>query len=914
MSNSNLLQYDFTTSSFVNGVLNDLGNNNYNGKLVNNPSLNQPGPTSSLKSVALNSGQSQYIQLPSFTTPANGMSFSFWFRSNNNPTWARVFDFGNGSNNENIIVFINSNSLGLSVRLGGDTGSSQFNAIPYGNDKVYINDNVWRHIVWTLNPSGTWVLYLNGNSYNTYSGKYYPKSISRTYQYIGRSNWPDPYYNGAIADFRIFNSTLSASNVTNIYNAPNSTLWKYTPSIGNFIKLNGGNIVTTWSNLNIPSSSNMSVSFTINLQNVNSNWRSIFHVTNTNNNCCNIGDRVPAVWITAGAQSLLVVNSISSNGNAHFYSSNLPLNTNIKVDIIWKGQNVKIYFNGLFNTQYNYPSPLAQTNGNANVYIADPWYSTGGFNIQDLTFYNGQSLTFPVSTNTTSSPTWTYPPSVGKAVALSGNNLATNWSNLNIASNSNMSVSFTINIQNVNGNWRNIFHITNTNNDCCNIGDRVPAIWITAGAQTLHICNSTTNTGNDYRYTNNIPLNTDTKIDIVWKGQNVKIYFNGKLSSQYSYSSPLNPANGDANVYIADPWYSTGGFTVKDLTFYNGPSIQPPTSTKPYNYLGCYNDTGNRSIPNYVGNVNSKDECEDYAISNNAALYGVQYYGQCFIGNDISKAAQYGATSNCPDMGGSWTNQIYSTVDIPKPTYNYLGCYNDTGNRAIADQMSIVSSVYDCEQLAKQKGYSVYGLQYGGYCFGSNDINAARGYGLQNDKSQCTTLGGGWTNQVYTNIDNVPPLTNINPNMPASVNSYNYKGCYNNKDNTAISNYRGTVTSVDECSELAFNNQDYIFGVTNNGKCYTGISADQALSQGENYASAYCGTLGSSNTYQVYIRDATKNPLGQKFSKNNISDGEKIEKFSNLDDSNNPKYLYSLKILSIILIIILLFYMMYHIV
>jgi hypothetical protein len=157
MSNSNLLQYDFTSSSFVNGVLNDLGNNNYNGKLVNNPSLNQPGPTSSLKSVALNSGQSQYIQTPSFTTPANGMSFSFWFRSNNNSTWARVFDFGNGSNNENIIVFINSNSLGLSVRLGGDTGSSKFNAIPN------MNDNVWRHLVWTISSDGlTWKVYING--------------------------------------------------------------------------------------------------------------------------------------------------------------------------------------------------------------------------------------------------------------------------------------------------------------------------------------------------------------------------------------------------------------------------------------------------------------------------------------------------------------------------------------------------------------------------------------------------------------------------------------------------------------------------------------------------------------------------------------------------------------------------------
>jgi hypothetical protein len=910
MSNSILVQYDFTSASFLNGALNDIGNNNYNAKVVNNPSLNQAGPLPSLKSVVLNVSQSQYISLPAFTTPSNGMSISFWFRSNNNATWARVFDFGNGSNNNNIIAYINSGNFGLSV-YKGSTSTQYNNVIPS------VNDNVWRHILWAFDPTGVWNLYLNGNLYNIYSNVNYPNVISRAYQYIGRSNWADPYYNGAIADFRIFNGVLSASQVTNIYNAPNSNTWKYTPSIGNFIKLNGGNVVTNWSNLNIPSSSNMSVSFTINLQNVNGDYRSIFHVTTGDN-----GNRIPAVWITAGAQSLLIINLMSNNDNAAFYTSPLPLNTNTKVDIIWQGLNVKAYFNGILNSQSTFTSPLAQTNGNANVYIADPWYSTGGFNIQDLTFYNGQSLTFPVSTNTISAPTWQYTPSVGKAVTLSGNNAVTTWSKLNIASNSNMSTSFTINIQNVNSNWRNIFHITNTNNDCCNIGDRVPAVWITAGAQTLLIVNSITNNGNSYFYTNNVQLNTDTKVDIVWKGQNVKIYFNGLLNSQFDYSAPLATTNGDANVYIADPWYSTGGFTVKDLTFYNGPSIQL-SSTKAYNYLGCYNDTGNRAIPNYVGNVNNKEECQDYAISNNSALYGVQYYGQCFIGNDISKATQYGATSNCPDMGGGWTNQIYSTVPMPKPTYNYLGCYNDTGNRAIADQMSIVSSVYDCEQLAKQKGYSVYGLQYGGYCFGSNDINSAREYGLQTDQTQCTSpLGGGWTNQVYTNIDNVPPLTNITPNMPASVDSYNYKGCYNNRDNTAISTFRGNVTSIDECAQLAFNNGEYIFGVTNNGKCYTGINIDQALSQGQNYATAYCGTLGSSNTYQVYIRDITANPLPKKFSTDNISDGTQKnenfsnlnENFSNLNDINNSKYLYSLKILSIILIIIVLIYMMYHII
>jgi hypothetical protein len=126
----------------------------------NNPSLNQPGPTSSLKSALFNISQEQYITVPTFITPNNGMSFSFWFKSNNNGTWARIFDFGNGEGSDNIVAYINNNEFGLSVYAGNTPGpNSQFDAIPN------VNGNVWIHIVWTLDPSGVWNLYLNGNLY-----------------------------------------------------------------------------------------------------------------------------------------------------------------------------------------------------------------------------------------------------------------------------------------------------------------------------------------------------------------------------------------------------------------------------------------------------------------------------------------------------------------------------------------------------------------------------------------------------------------------------------------------------------------------------------------------------------------------------------------------------------------------------
>lgn len=41
----------------------------------------------------------------------------------------------------------------------------------------------------------------------------------RNYQYIGRSNWvADPYYQGYIADFYIYNTVISQTDITDIFN------------------------------------------------------------------------------------------------------------------------------------------------------------------------------------------------------------------------------------------------------------------------------------------------------------------------------------------------------------------------------------------------------------------------------------------------------------------------------------------------------------------------------------------------------------------------------------------------------------------------------------------------------------------------------------------------------------------------
>jgi hypothetical protein len=90
-----------------------------------------------------------------------------------------------------------------------------------------------------------------------------------------------------------------------------------------------------------------------------------------------------------------------------------------------------------------------------------------------------------------------------------------------------------------------------------------------------------------------------------------------------------------------------------------------------WNYVGCFNDKEERALPNWRGDVKSVEECNKIvaAVSDDDIL-GLQYGGQCRSGkvafNDYKK---YGSTINCPTLGGSWTNQVYSTkLSMPPPS------------------------------------------------------------------------------------------------------------------------------------------------------------------------------------------------------------------------------------------------------
>jgi hypothetical protein len=163
----------------------------------------------------------------------SGLTFAFWFRSNYNSTHARIFDFGNGPGQENILVSIVNNNL--SVCTFNLASVSQIAFINYN-----INDNKWYHAVITLtctNPStgtNTCKAYINGlTNQFTNNAYYYPRNVIRVNNYLARSNWVDPQFFGNIDDFRIYPTVLTSDQVNQLYNTTtltnnyrNSTVYK----------------------------------------------------------------------------------------------------------------------------------------------------------------------------------------------------------------------------------------------------------------------------------------------------------------------------------------------------------------------------------------------------------------------------------------------------------------------------------------------------------------------------------------------------------------------------------------------------------------------------------------------------------------------------------------------------------------
>ncbi len=156
-------------------------------------------------------GSDDYIDLPdSFIDLTNGFTVSVWAYPTSVGNWIRFIDFGNGIANNNIIFARNgvSNTLTLEVYDGSSSGLINADGV--------IELNKWQLFTATLNPLGYARIFKNGELVAT--GRIpVPPVIVRTNNYIGKSNWADPYYKGNMDDFGFWDRPLTSPEINSIY-------------------------------------------------------------------------------------------------------------------------------------------------------------------------------------------------------------------------------------------------------------------------------------------------------------------------------------------------------------------------------------------------------------------------------------------------------------------------------------------------------------------------------------------------------------------------------------------------------------------------------------------------------------------------------------------------------------------------
>ncbi|MCX8108871.1 MAG: hypothetical protein N3G20_08710, partial [Verrucomicrobiae bacterium] len=177
-------------------------------------------------------GVNGYVDLPNGIISAlTNATFEVWTTWTGGAMWERIFDFGNNVNGEDgqgtgttYLLFTprgGAERARFSITIGGGGSAEQITDCPSLFPK-----NTPTHLVVTYSYSERTVrIYMNGLLVSTGSVSIPLKSITDVNNWLGKSNWPDPYYSGLIDEFRIYEGTLTPVEIAlNAAVGPNKLL------------------------------------------------------------------------------------------------------------------------------------------------------------------------------------------------------------------------------------------------------------------------------------------------------------------------------------------------------------------------------------------------------------------------------------------------------------------------------------------------------------------------------------------------------------------------------------------------------------------------------------------------------------------------------------------------------------------
>ena len=155
-------------------------------------------------------GVDDYVALPAGVVAAlSDFTVAAWVYWNGGRSWERIFDFGSGTSH---YMFLTPQASGSGVRFAiatnGGVGEQRLGT------PSPLPANQWVHVAVTLSGT-TGTLYINGAAASTNTAMTHAprRMVSTSQNWIGRSQYPDPYFKGKVDDFRLYHGALGAAEI-----------------------------------------------------------------------------------------------------------------------------------------------------------------------------------------------------------------------------------------------------------------------------------------------------------------------------------------------------------------------------------------------------------------------------------------------------------------------------------------------------------------------------------------------------------------------------------------------------------------------------------------------------------------------------------------------------------------------------
>jgi alpha-L-fucosidase 2 len=162
--------------------------------------------------VWLDGVNSGFVSLPSgLVGTLDDFSITTWVYIHAHSAWARLFDFGNDTTN---YMYLAPASGSGQLRFAITTGSVDGEQAIEG---PALSPGVWHHVA-VIRSGTTGTLFVDGEPVGTNEAMTLrPSHLGNTTRnYLGKSQWPGPYLNGKLDDFRIYRRALDVSEISTL--------------------------------------------------------------------------------------------------------------------------------------------------------------------------------------------------------------------------------------------------------------------------------------------------------------------------------------------------------------------------------------------------------------------------------------------------------------------------------------------------------------------------------------------------------------------------------------------------------------------------------------------------------------------------------------------------------------------------